>query len=47
MLWLPIIRSRSAWSQDPHSWFDNVEKGIKKAATDLGVNAWMICPYLG
>jgi simple sugar transport system substrate-binding protein len=25
-------------------WFDNVEKGVKKAAQDLGVNAWMIAP---
>jgi simple sugar transport system substrate-binding protein len=25
-------------------WFDNVEKGIKKAASDLNVNAWMIAP---
>jgi simple sugar transport system substrate-binding protein len=25
-------------------WFDNVEKGIKKAADDLGVKAWMIAP---
>ena len=25
-------------------WFDNVEKGIKKAAADLQVNAWMIAP---
>ncbi len=25
-------------------WFDNVEKGVKKAAEDLGVNAWMIAP---
>jgi simple sugar transport system substrate-binding protein len=25
-------------------WFDNVEKGIKKAAADLKVNAWMIAP---
>jgi simple sugar transport system substrate-binding protein len=25
-------------------WFDNVEKGIKKAAEELGVNAWMIAP---
>jgi simple sugar transport system substrate-binding protein len=25
-------------------WFDNVEKGVNKAAQDLGVNAWMIAP---
>jgi simple sugar transport system substrate-binding protein len=25
-------------------WFDNVEKGVNKAAKDLGVNAWMIAP---
>ena len=25
-------------------WFDNVEKGIKKAAADLKVDAWMIAP---
>lgn len=25
-------------------WFDNVEKGVLKAAGDLGVNAWMIAP---
>lgn len=25
-------------------WFDNVEKGVKKAAADLGVDAWMIAP---
>jgi simple sugar transport system substrate-binding protein len=25
-------------------WFDNVEKGVKKAGADLGVNAWMIAP---
>jgi simple sugar transport system substrate-binding protein len=25
-------------------WFDNVEKGVKKAGQDLGVKAWMIAP---
>jgi simple sugar transport system substrate-binding protein len=25
-------------------WFDNVEKGVKKAGEDLKVNAWMIAP---
>jgi simple sugar transport system substrate-binding protein len=25
-------------------WFENLEKGVKKAAEDLGVNAWMILP---
>jgi len=25
-------------------WFENLEKGVKKAAKDLGVNAWMIFP---
>jgi simple sugar transport system substrate-binding protein len=25
-------------------WFDNVEKGVNKAAKDLGVTAWMIAP---
>lgn len=25
-------------------WFDNVEKGVEKAGSDLGVNSWMIAP---
>lgn len=25
-------------------WFDNVEKGVKKAGEELGVNSWMIAP---
>jgi simple sugar transport system substrate-binding protein len=25
-------------------WFDNVEKGVEQAASDLGVDAWMIAP---
>jgi simple sugar transport system substrate-binding protein len=25
-------------------WFDNVEKGVVKAAADLGIDAWMIAP---
>src|SRR5262249_56580476 len=25
-------------------WFDNVEKGVKKAGEDLKVDAWMIAP---
>src|ERR1041384_2546697 len=49
---LPFLRARAANSplqiglvaKIRIPWFDNVEKGVNKAAADLGVNAWMIAP---